>query len=143
MISPVILKELSVVVTAVVSGILITFVYDLLRIFRRIFSHGKFWIGVEDFIFWIWTTLWIFSVLYRENDGSIRMYTILAMAGGMMLYHTTLSEFFVRIFSNVFRKIIKIGIYPFKKLKIYIIFSGKKLQNIVKDIIINNNRDNR
>ena len=47
MMSGVILRELQVVGIAVLSGALITFVYDLLRIFRRMISHGNFWIGVE------------------------------------------------------------------------------------------------
>ena len=27
--------------------------YDILRIFRRIVPHGNFWIGMEDFVYWI------------------------------------------------------------------------------------------
>ena len=93
--SQVILKEIQTVGTAFVSGAFITFVYDLLRIFRRVISHGNAWIGVEDCFFWIWTSLWIFSVLYRENDGSLRFYTILAMVLGMIIYNRSISEFFV------------------------------------------------
>lgn len=102
-----ILQELRVVGVAFLSGALITFVYDLIRIFRRIIPHGNVWIGIEDFFFWIWTSLWIFSVLYRENDGSLRLYTILTMALGMIIYHRYVGEPFVRIVGKLLKKIRK------------------------------------
>ena len=105
MISLSILSELQTAVTALYSGALITVVYDLLRIFRRIISHGNFWIGVEDFFFWIWTTFWAFSVLYRENDGNLRMYTIFFMVLGMVLYHKMIGGPVVNFTGKVLKKI--------------------------------------
>ena len=134
--SEVILEELRVAGTAFFYGAVITLVYDLIRIFRRVIAHGNFWIGIEDFIFWIWTSLWIFSVLYRENDGNLRMYTIGAMVLGMIIYHQAISEFFVKVCSNILKRIIGILLFPLKKVKIYIIFFGKKLKNIVGAIIM-------
>lgn len=140
MMSGVIVKELQVVGVAFLSGAVITFVYDLLRIFRRGIFHGNLWIGVEDFIFWIWTSIWIFSVLYRQNDGNLRFYTILAMVLGMIGYHKTISEAFVRIMGNILRKIVKSIHYPLKQCKVFIIFFGKKLKKLIKRIIIKDNR---
>ena len=105
MISPKIYRELETAAAAFVSGALITVVYDVIRIFRRIVSHGNFWIGVEDFFFWIWTTFWIFSVMYRENDGNLRMYTICFMGLGMILYHRFLGEPVVNFSGRVLKKI--------------------------------------
>lgn len=136
-----ILQELQVVGTAFVCGAVITLVYDVLRIFRRVFSHGNFWIGAEDFFFWIWTSFWIFSVLYRENDGAFRLYTILAMVLGMIVYHGTVSELFVKILGNGLRKFVNVLVYPLKMLKIPIIFLGKKLKNRIQRIIMK--RQNR
>ena len=105
MISESIFLELKTAYVAFLNGALITVVYDVLRIFRRILPHGNFWIGVEDFFFWIWTTLWSFSVLYRENDGNLRMYTILFMVFGMILYHKLLGEPAVKFVGRVLKKI--------------------------------------
>ena len=105
MISESILEELKTAGVAFCSGAFITVVYDALRIFRRILSHENFWIGVEDFFFWIWTTFWIFSVLYRENDGNLRIYTILFMIFGMILYHKLLGEPVVKFVGRVLKKI--------------------------------------
>lgn len=122
MISPVIAEELRIVGTALLGGAVITLVYDFFRIFRRVVPHGNFWIGAEDLIFWIWASLWIFSVFYRENDGNVRLYTILAMALGMILYHQSISDYFVRFFGRM--------------LKIPITFFGKKLKKLWSGIII-------
>ena len=140
MMSGVIVKELQSVGIAFLSGAVITFVYDLLRIFRRVISHGNVWIGVEDFVFWVWTSFWIFSVLYRENDGAIRLYTILAMFLGMLSYHRMLSEIFVRVTGRILRKIVRVIKYPLKKCKVFAIFFGKKLKKLIKHIIIKENR---
>lgn len=105
MISKSILAELKTAWVALFSGALITVVYDVLRIFRRIISHGNLWIGIEDFFFWIWTTFWIFSVLYRENDGNLRIYTILFMVLGMFLYHRIIGEPLVNITGKVLKKL--------------------------------------
>ena len=109
MISESILAELKTAWVAFLSGALITVVYDVLRIFRRMLSHGNLWIGIEDFFFWIWTTFWIFSVLYRENDGNLRIYTILFMVLGMLLYHRIIGEPVVNITGKVLKKV-KAGI---------------------------------
>lgn len=117
MMSGVIREELHAVGAAFLGGMLITFVYDLLRIFRRAVLHGNLWIGAEDAVFWIWASLWIFSVLYRENDGSFRSYTLLAMAAGMIGYHRTVSEVFVKTFGGFLRKIVLFLDFPLKILK--------------------------
>ena len=134
--SRVIAGELGTVAVAFFSGVLITVVYDVLRVFRRVIAHGNVWIGIEDCILWIWTSLWTFSVMYRENDGSLRMYTILTMVLGMIVYHQTISEPLVRFLGSVFRKLFRFFLYPFKVLKNYIIFWGKKLKKLFNRLIM-------
>ena len=117
MMSGVIVKELHAVAAAFLSGALITLIYDLLRIFRRAVPHGNVWIGAEDALFWLWASFWIFSVLYRENDGSFRSYTLLAMAAGMILYNRTVSAVFVKIAGGALRRLVLLFLFPFEKLK--------------------------
>lgn len=143
MMSHEIIAEFRVVGIALLYGAMITIVYDLIRIFRRVIAHGNWWIGIEDFIFWIWAAFWIFSVLYRENDGSFRMYTIASMVLGMIIYHVTISEPFVVFAGKIFKKLLRMILFPFKKLKIYIIFWGKKLKNMIQRIIMKLKHYNR
>lgn len=143
MMSQGILQELQIVAEAFLYGAVITIVYDVLRIFRRVISHGNFWIGAEDFIFWIWTSLWVFSVLYRKNDGNLRMYTILAMMCGMIVYHQTVSEVFVKVLGGILKKILNLLLYPLKKVKIYSVFLGNKLKNQIQRIIMKKENQDR
>lgn len=136
MMSGVIVRELHTVWNAFLSGAFITIVYDLLRIFRRAVLHGNGWIAVEDAVFWLWTSVWSFSVLYRENDGSLRSYTLLAMALGMLLYHNTVSGVFVEFAGRILRKLVLFLIFPLKKMKKCTLFFRKKLKKLVKGIIM-------
>lgn len=85
---------------SVLVGAGLFFLYDILRIFRRIFPHGNLWIGVEDFCYWMICTGAVFVMLYRENDGMARGFALGGVILGMALYHFLLSRFVVRI--NVF-----------------------------------------
>ena len=65
-------QELLFLGSSVLVGMGLFFLYDILRIFRRILPHGNIWIGVEDFLYWIIFTGVVFVLLYRENDGMVR-----------------------------------------------------------------------
>lgn len=133
-----IIEEFYGAVFAFLAGALITVAYDILRIFRRVISHGNFWIGVEDLFFWTLTTFWSFYVLYRENDGSLRMYTIFAMILGMITYHQTISEPLVEFLGKFFGKLWRIVLFPLKKVKSSMIFLEKKLKNLGRRFIMKN-----
>ena len=53
--------------------------YDLLRIFRRLVSHSPFLTGAEDILYWCCAGIYLFGMIYRENDGVIRTYALLAV----------------------------------------------------------------
>ena len=95
------MKELQFFGLAVLRGILLLVIYDLLRIFRRIVPHGVLAVSVEDIFYWISTALLIFQLLYQENDGALRGYALVAVALGMLLYHRTVSDWLVRHISGV------------------------------------------
>lgn len=73
------------------------FLYDILRIFRRIVPHGNIWIGAEDFLYWMICTGVVFVMLYQENDGMVRGFAFLGMILGMGGYYLLLSRFVIRM----------------------------------------------
>lgn len=118
-----ILKELSFLFSSMLTGILITFVYDILRIFRRVVKHNGFFVSFEDFWFWAGSFVCIFYLLYRENNGTLRWFVVLGAAAGMFLYKLTAGRFFVRGVSFVLCKVLgalgkvwKIASRPFRML---------------------------
>lgn len=78
-------------------GAALFFLYDVLRIFRRIVPHGNIWIGIEDFIYWLICTGAVFIMLYQENDGMIRGFALGGVVIGMILYYVMLSRFVIKI----------------------------------------------
>lgn len=90
------------------TGIGMLFVYDLLRIFRRVAKHGTTWIAIEDMFFWVGCAFWLFRLMYRQNDGNIRGFVILGVFAGMLLYSLGCSRFIVRGGTAIVRFLVKI-----------------------------------
>ncbi len=99
--SPYIVEEGWFLLYSILLGIVITFVYDCLRVFRRVFIHRIFWVSVEDMVYWIFVACSIFYLLYYENDGAFRWFAILGMLFGMFVVNRTLSPFFVKYISEL------------------------------------------
>lgn len=81
---------------SVLLGMAVTLVYDFLRIFRRVFPHGIFWISIEDLIYWCVVAGSFFSLLYLENNGTFRWFCVFGAAVGMLVVKSTASPFLVK-----------------------------------------------
>lgn len=116
-----ILKEADILLKALATGVILVFVYDLLRIIRRLIPHGTFWIALEDFLFWAGSAIAIFAMLYRENDGYLRGFSIGGVVIGMLLYSMLLSRFIVRGSVFILEKILYVLFRP-------LVYIGRLLQ---------------
>lgn len=137
-----IIKEVEFLGYSFLTGVLILILYDILRIFRRVFIHSAGAIGVEDFMYWMLVTFFIFSMLFRENNGAIRWFSVVGIFLGMVLYNVTISLFFVKYVSLFFIKIRKLIekllqfiLKPLKKRK-----KGLKRRVKTLKIVITKNR---
>ena len=93
---------------ALLMGIFITFVYDILRIFRRVISHNAFFVSLEDLGFWIYCGAEVFLLIYHESNGMLRWFAVLGALVGMMLYKKLMSPFLVKYVSLLLSKMMKI-----------------------------------
>lgn len=91
-----IIRQAQLFCLAVLTGVGLLFLYDLLRIFRRILKHGTIGIAVEDMFFWLFCAFWLFGFMYRQNDGIIRGFIILGACIGMILYNILFSRWIVK-----------------------------------------------
>lgn len=112
-------------------GIYITFVYDLLRILRRVVPHSSFWIAIEDLVFWVYCAGKVFLLMHHESDGTLRWFAVLGALVGMFLYRKTVGALFVKYMAlalikirDFFWKISKIVCGPF-------CVAGKKVTGVV------------
>lgn len=89
-------------------GILITVLYDILRILRRIIPHNILAVSLEDFLYWTACSLMIFAMLIRENNGMLRWFAVAGAMIGMLLYKMTLGFLFVKYVSLLLQKILHV-----------------------------------
>lgn len=91
-----IFQETNILLAAMATGALLFFVYDLLRIMRRLIPHNTLWVAVEDVLFWLGSAVVIFVMLYQQADGSLRGFSIGGVVIGMLLYAFLLSPLIVK-----------------------------------------------
>ena len=108
--NPAITVELQFFLISVLWGGILLLIYDILRILRRLVKHGAFLVAIQDLIFWVGASIFIFSMIYRENNGIIRGYSILGMMLGSILYHFAVSDFVVELIT----KLLKTLLQPFQ-----------------------------
>jgi len=77
-------------------GVWITFLYDILRILRRVFSHSTGMVSLEDLAFWIYCAGKVFLLMFHESNGNLRWFAVLGALTGMYLYHKKVSPLFVK-----------------------------------------------
>ncbi len=108
--NPAITIELQFFLISILWGGVLLLAYDMLRILRRLVKHGVFLIAVEDMIFWLAASLFIFTMIYRINNGIIRGFSIIGMLLGIILYHFSVSDVLVKSVT----KLIQTLLSPFK-----------------------------
>jgi spore cortex biosynthesis protein YabQ len=128
-------------------GMLLIVFYDLLRIFRRVIKHNVFFIAIEDIIYWAICSILIFRMMYVQNNGIIRGFSILAMLLGMLIFHNAISDFFVNIISVLIHKLFHfIGMIlntifrPFyfilKKIRKVVLWVFRKIKKVKNNILL-------
>ena len=90
---------------SILMGLVITFAYDWVLIFRKLFTHGRFFMSVEDFVYWFACGIGVFYMLYRENNGILRWFAVVGAALGMLAYKAIIKNRFVNIVSKYIHKI--------------------------------------
>lgn len=88
-------------VNALFMGVFITFLYDILRIARKVIPHGGFVVSLEDLGFWIYCAIEVFLLMYRLSDGMLRWFAVMGALAGMFCYKKLVSPFFVEYVSRL------------------------------------------
>lgn len=89
-------RELVLFMNSLWYGAVLWMIYDCLRILRKVFPHSSAVTGMEDLLFWIGSSLFLFSEFFRENAGVLRGYLFTGVAAGALAWHFSLSRYFVR-----------------------------------------------
>ncbi len=91
------LREVQLTGLSLLTGVWLMMCYDILRVFRLFIRHSSFWMGTEDFLYWIYAGITSFLLLYQENDGNIRAYMIAGIFVGMVAYDRLFSQIYIKL----------------------------------------------
>ena len=132
MINEVIIWELYALVVSFFNGVLLAWVYDNIRVFRRIRRHKTIiFMSIEDIVYGIYAGISVFLMCFRVSDGIIRGFIIMGIAVGAFLYFKILSSIYIRWSVKIIKFllkpicfILKIVVHiisiPVRSLKMYI-----------------------
>ena len=123
---------------SIAAGASMAFVYDFLRLFRRIVKHNRFCVDAEDLLFWAACFIASFTLLYYENNGVIRFAVVFGAGLGMLAYELSIGRFFVKysylLIDKLFTPIIRFIRKILKKAGIFVQIWLTKLKNRLKII---------
>lgn len=148
--------ELQFFMISILWGAIILLAYDQLRILRRIIRHNLWVVTIEDLIFWIMASVFIFVMIYEKNYGTIRGFSVMGMGIGMVLYHYIFSERIVWLISRgiqillrpillLIRWVKRVLHFLVGKIKMILCKMHMQLKNRMKSvkIFISNNKQKR
>ena len=75
-------SEALIFLYAVLGGMAVFSAYCVLICFRRIIKHGRVLTGLEDILFWIGASGFIFKLMYDTTYGSVRWFFALGLVCG-------------------------------------------------------------
>lgn len=98
-------------VVTVFMGLTIGILYDFYRFTKGIIRPGKLLGYIADVSFWVISTLAVFLLLLIGNWGEIRMYVIIGVLMGTVVYFKLFSSRVIRVMQGVY--------YCFKTIVLY------------------------
>lgn len=114
-------KESAILLYAGGLGLELGLVYDLFRIFRRVWKCGFFINTCMDLLFWGFTAFRTFYIMHSYSDGTLRWFAILGVMVILLVYMKWFSRYIVAIgifiFTNVRKFILNINNFLTKVLK--------------------------
>jgi len=87
--------------STVLAGTAIGLLYDAFRVIRKTARHTGLAVTLEDFIFWVAATGLTFYYMLHRNYGEIRLFSLIGVTVGILLYFTTVSRWVVIVLVSI------------------------------------------
>ena len=131
MINEIIYWELYALVVSFFNGVLLAWIYDNIRAFRRIVRHKTVvFMSVEDIIYGIYAGLSV--MCFKVADGIIRGFIIMGIAVGAFLYFKFLSSFYIRWSVRIIKILLKPACFILKNVVRIITIPVRSLKMYMK-----------
>ena len=131
------LEQLINFIYFIITGMLLSIVFDIFRILRRSFKTSDIVTNIEDVIFGIITGIIILSSIFLFNNGELRLYIFLGILTGIIFYMLFISKYFIKLNVSIINFIKKIIILITKPFIILFKFIKKLFFKPISFIIIN------
>ena len=99
-------RELIIFGYFILGGVIGGIFFDLLRITRKNRKIGDIVVYLEDIIFWLLMGTGVIWLSYITDAGQIRIYMILALFLGMLVYFLTLSRLVYKVLDFICRYLV-------------------------------------
>ncbi len=121
-------SEMIFFVTCLGAGVVIAFLYDLLRISRRIVSVSDSVVCGEDILFFVLSAIILFYAAFKKNSGEIRLQGFLGGMLGAFAYIALVRNRFVNLGETIIKWLIKTALLLFKTvmLPVRLVFRALK-----------------
>lgn len=114
-----IINQITILCIFAATGLCIGILFDFFRILRKSFKTCDIITYIEDILFWIISGIMLVFTILKYTDGGIRIYMILGLIVGIVIYFCIISKIIRFIFTYIFnciKCIFTIFILPFKKI---------------------------
>lgn len=114
------------------NGAIIGLLFDIFRILRKTFKTKNIVTYMEDILFWILAGISIIFFMYNFSNGNLRLFMVLGLMIGIVLYIITFSKIIINIsliIINILKQILKFFILPIKKISNTIVKSVNHLSS--------------
>jgi spore cortex biosynthesis protein YabQ len=118
------LSQFNTVFIFCLTGLGIGLLFDFFRIQRKVLRTCDIITYIQDILFWIFSGILIIFVIMKYTNGEIRIYMILGMLIGIILYFLIFSKYIMKIFVTILGFLLNI----IRKLLLTI----KKINKIIK-----------
>lgn len=122
-------QQFRLVIFSLAAGIITGVLFDSYRLIRGFSNLNKVVTFIEDTLFWIFTSVVVFTFLLYTNYAYIGMYVYMCIAIGIYLYIKLISKFFIssqyrvlKLLGKILRVVRNFIFYPFQ----FVIYSFKR-----------------
>jgi spore cortex biosynthesis protein YabQ len=84
-------------------GIIIAIIFDFFRAYRKFKKVSDLMVVIQDILFFLISGIIIMIGIINLLDSNIRLYTFFAIIIGILIYISLFSEFFLKVYSLIFK----------------------------------------
>ncbi|MFR2787952.1 MAG: spore cortex biosynthesis protein YabQ [Clostridia bacterium] len=125
------INQTSLFLIFTIDGVLIGIIFDIFRILRKTIKTSDFVTYIEDFLFWIITSIILFYSIFTYNNGELRFFMFLAVILGFVLYICTISSYLIKINVKIINVIKRIFLKLFEIIYKPLIKTVKILKKVI------------